>query len=101
MKIQGSVTKHILRKAVCPLLPAEVLTQRKAGFAAPVDYWLANELRGMSDDLLSENQIKSRGFFEPKIVRRYVSEQRSGRKDWSFQIWQLLTLELWMQTFMD
>jgi len=30
-----------------------------------------------------------------------IREQRSGRRDWSFQIWQLLTLDLWLQTFID
>jgi len=34
-------------------------------------------------------------------VRRFISEHRSGAQDWSMQIWQFLTLELWMQTFLD
>lgn len=101
MKIRNGVTKHILREAMRPVLPAEVLTQRKAGFAAPIDYWLANELRPMTDDLLSDSRVKDRGIFDSKVVRRYVAEHRSGRQDWSAQIWQLLTLELWMQTFMN
>lgn len=79
----------------------EVLQQPKAGFFAPVDYWLAHDLREMVDDLLSERQIGLRGFFEPDTVRQLIQEHRSGRQDWSMQIWQLLTLELWMQTFID
>ena len=46
-------TKYILRKAMQDVLPREVLRQPKAGFAAPVDYWLAQDLREMLDDLLS------------------------------------------------
>jgi hypothetical protein len=34
-------------------------------------------------------------------VRAFVDEHRSGAQDWSMQIWQLLTLELWMQIFLD
>jgi len=30
-----------------------------------------------------------------------VDEHRRGSQDWSMQIWQFLTLELWMQTFLD
>jgi hypothetical protein len=30
-----------------------------------------------------------------------VDEHRSGREDWSMQIWQLLTLENWMRVFLD
>jgi hypothetical protein len=31
---------------------------------------------------------------------REVDEHRGAVQDWSMQIWQLLTLELWMQIFM-
>ena len=101
LKLRGGTTKHLLREAMRPWLPAEVLEQKKAGFAAPVDYWLANELREMVDDLLSEERVARRGLFEPEEVRRLVREQREGRADWSMQLWQLLTLELWMQAFLD
>jgi asparagine synthase (glutamine-hydrolysing) len=83
------------------VLPGEVLRQPKAGFAAPVDYWLANDLREMVDDLLSETNVRSRGLLRPHAVRRFVDEHRSGREDWSMQIWQLLTLENWMRVFLD
>jgi asparagine synthase (glutamine-hydrolysing) len=66
-----------------------------------VDYWLANDLREMSDDLLSESQLRQRGLLRPEAVRRFVEEHRSGAQDWSMQIWQFLTLELWMQIFVD
>jgi asparagine synthase (glutamine-hydrolysing) len=100
-KLRGRTTKYLLRKAMAPVLPPEVLTQKKAGFGAPVDYWLAYDLREMVDDLLSEDRVRRRGLFEPAAVRKLVEEQRSGRQDWSMQIWQLLTLELWSQGFTD
>jgi asparagine synthase (glutamine-hydrolysing) len=83
------------------ILPAEVLRQPKAGFAAPVDYWLANDLREMVDDLLSETNIRKRGLFRPEVVRRFVDEHGAGTEDWSMQIWQFLTLEHWMKVFLD
>ena len=73
---------------------AEVLRQPKAGFAAPVDYWLANDLKEMVDDLLSESQVR-----QPWVVSSrgsaasLLKSSVSGRQDWSMQIWQLLTLE--------
>ena len=104
LKLKGLLrptTKYIFRQAMRDILPREVLQQPKAGFAAPVDYWLANDLKEMVDDLLSPSQIRKRGMFRPEAVRRFVDEHRSGRQDWSMQIWQFLTLELWMQTFLD
>ena len=104
LKIKGRLrptTKYIFRKAMQGTLPREVLRQPKAGFAAPVDYWLANDLKEMVDDLLSESQIRNRGLFRPEKVRAYVDQQRSGAQDWSMQIWQFLTLELWTRMFID
>jgi asparagine synthase (glutamine-hydrolysing) len=104
MKLKGFLrptTKYIFRRAMRDILPREVLQQPKAGFAAPVDYWLAHDLREMLDDLLSASQLHRRGLFRPEAVQRLVAEHRSGRHDWSMQLWQLLTLELWAQVFLD
>ena len=104
LKLKGGLnktTKYIFRQAMRDVLPREVLQQPKAGFAAPVDYWLANDLKEMVDDLLSPAQVRQRGLFRPEAVHRFIEEHRTGREDWSMQLWQFLTLELWMQTFLD
>jgi asparagine synthase (glutamine-hydrolysing) len=104
LKLKGFLrptTKHIFRKAMADALPDEVLRQPKAGFAAPADYWLAHDLIEMTDDLLSDSTIRSRGLFRADRVQTMISQHRAGTQDWSMQIWQLLTLELWMQNFMD
>lgn len=94
-------TKYILRQAMAEILPAEVLKQPKAGFAAPIDYWLVHEMREMIDDVLCDSEIRRRNVFRDGPVRSLIQQHRNGQNDWSMQIWQLLTLELWMQTFMD
>src|ERR1700722_8106663 len=104
LKLKGTffpTTKYILRRAMQDVLPAEVLRQPKAGFAAPVDYWLAHDLREMVDDLLSDSNIRRRGLFRPEEIPCLVNEHRSGAEDWSMQIWQFLTLENWMRIFLD
>jgi hypothetical protein len=55
----------------------------------------------MVDDLLSVEAVRRRGLFRPDTVRRLVDEQRRGTHDWSYQVWQLLVLELWQRTFLD
>jgi asparagine synthase (glutamine-hydrolysing) len=104
LKLKGFLsprTKYIFRRAMRDMLPREVLKHPKAGFAAPVDYWLAHDLKEMVDDLLSPSQLNKRGLFMPDAVRQFVHDHRSGRNDWSMQLWQFLTLELWMQAFLD
>lgn len=104
LKLKGfarPTTKYILRQTMRDILPREVLQQPKAGFAAPVDYWLAHDLKEMVDDLLPPAQLRNRGLFRPEAVQRFVDDHRRGLQDWSMQLWQLLTLELWMRTFLD
>jgi asparagine synthase (glutamine-hydrolysing) len=104
LKVKGNLrptTKYIFRRAMKGIVPQQVLKQPKAGFAAPIDYWLARDLRGMVDDLLCESQVRRRGLLRPAAVRGLIEQHRRGTHDCSMQIWQLLTLELWMQMFLD
>ena len=104
LKLHGGMrptTKYLLRKAMTGVLPDEVLTQPKAGFGAPVARWLNHDLAPMIDDLLSAEQVRRRGWFEPAEVAAVLDRHRSGRSDMSLQIWSLLTFELWHQQFID
>lgn len=104
LKVKGFFrpsTKYILRKAMEDILPREVLAQPKAGFAAPIDYWLAHDLNEMVGDLLSESRLKKRAIFRPEAVHQLLEQHKSAERDWSMQIWQLLTLEIWMEQFLD
>ncbi|MBV9573306.1 MAG: asparagine synthase (glutamine-hydrolyzing), partial [Acidobacteriales bacterium] len=72
-KLKGvfhTTTKHIFRKAMTGVVPQEVLQQPKAGFAAPIDYWLANDLKEMVGDLLSDARVSDRGLFRPQAVQQ-------------------------------
>jgi len=101
LKIKGLKRKYILKKAVESLLPHDVIWRRKAGFGAPVRSWLRNELRPMVDDLLSEEKLRSRGYFEPKAIRTMIEANLSGKEDYNLQVFQLLTFEIWLQQFFD
>ncbi|MBX7221820.1 MAG: asparagine synthase (glutamine-hydrolyzing) [Blastocatellia bacterium] len=101
LKLHGTTRKYILKKCLQDLLPKNILYRKKAGFSAPVRAWLRRDLREMVDDLLSETTLKRRGLFNPTEVRRLIEAQRQGREDNALKIYQLLTLELWLQTFVD
>ena len=50
---------------------------------------------------LAFRNLKNRGIFEPKIVRQLIESNRKGRKDHAYQIYQLLTIELWYRAHYD
>ena len=101
LKLNGHTTKYILRKVMEGILPSEVLKAPKAGFGAPADYWLARDLRPMVNDLLSETRVRQRGYFDPATVNKMIRQHSSGSREWTYQLWALLTFELWHQTFVD
>jgi asparagine synthase (glutamine-hydrolysing) len=101
LKLRGLKRKYILKRAAEALLPREVVWRKKAGFGAPVRSWLRGPLRPLVDDLLSEKTVRRRGLFRPEEVRRVVESNLSGREDFSLQVLQLLTLEMWQRTFLD
>ncbi len=101
LKLKGMKRKYIFKKASERLLPRDVVWRKKAGFGAPIRSWLRGELLGMVEDLLSESNIKRRGLFDAREVRRVIDSNLSGKEDFNLQVFQLLTLELWMQRFLD
>lgn len=101
LKIRGLTGKYILREAVKDLVPGAIIRRRKAGFGAPIRKWLQADLGEMMDDLLSEATLQQRGFFKPSAIRGMISQHRDGKADYTYQIWALLTLELWQRIFID
>jgi len=100
-KIKGTQQKYLFKRAMEGILPPEVIWRGKASFGAPVRSWLKEDLRPMIRELLSEETIKQRGYFEPAAVQRMIDQHASGQVDQPLQIWALLTLEIWMQLFVD
>jgi asparagine synthase (glutamine-hydrolysing) len=101
LKLHGLTRKYVLKRALEGVLPKEVIWRRKAGFGAPIRSWLRGALRPMINDLLSPETVKRRGIFRPEEVKRVIDANFSGREDYNLQVFQLLGLELWHQTFID
>jgi asparagine synthase (glutamine-hydrolysing) len=101
LKLKRFTRKYILKRAAEAWLTKEIVCRKKAGFSAPVRAWLVRDLRDMVEDLLSESNIKNRGYFSYPAVRKLIDDQRSGREDNSLKVFQLLTLELWHRQFID
>jgi asparagine synthase (glutamine-hydrolysing) len=99
-KVRASTTKFLLKHAMRPWLPAELLTRRKQGFGVPLAVWLRTDLRELSRDVLTDSTARSRGFFRPEEVARLLSEHEQGR-DNSRRIWALIQFELWHRTYID
>ncbi len=98
-KMRGRTTKYVLRKAMEPLLPRDVIYRPKTGFGVPLRAWLRKPIRPLMEELLSESSIRARGLFSPAAVTALKDETLSGRRDASYSLLALMMIELWLRKF--
>ncbi len=94
-KIRGRTQKIPLRDIAEDWVPRDVADRPKASFGAPLRAWVTNDLGPLIDDVLLDGRLVSSGFLSRPPLRQMVADQRSGRRDQSKQLWQLLSMELW------
>jgi asparagine synthase (glutamine-hydrolysing) len=100
-KLHGRQSKYLLKKTFADLLPAENIRRRKMGFGVPMAKWLRTSSRELLQDTLLSNRARERGYFKPERVDHLMQEHVAERADHSFQLWNLLMLELWQREFVD
>jgi asparagine synthase (glutamine-hydrolysing) len=97
LKVKGSTGKHILKRALETVLPADVLYKPKRGFGAPINEWF----RGPGGDglvgQLMNSPLRERDFFDYSFIQRMADEHQRGTRDWSANLWCLLNLSLWYE----
>jgi asparagine synthase (glutamine-hydrolysing) len=96
-KVRGWSKKRLLRKAVEPLLPHEVVHGKKRGFSIPAAAWLRGDLQPFARETLAPEVLRRQGILEPAAVTRVLDEHVAGRADLSRQVWGLLALTLWYE----
>jgi asparagine synthase (glutamine-hydrolysing) len=95
MLTRGFKTKVLLKEALRPYLPEEVLFRPKVGFRVPVGDWFKNALRPLVSDLLLSPQAKARRYFNIRNMEKFVREHFDGVRDRQKQLWAMVNFELW------
>jgi asparagine synthase (glutamine-hydrolysing) len=100
-KLRGSDGKYLVKKAMEPYLPPDILYRPKQGFNVPMKVWMRSELRDFIHDSLTGPRFLQRGLFRQQAVVSLIDGHFCGRFDASNKIFALLMLELWYQRFVD
>ena len=100
-KQRGIEGKWVLKKAMEPYLPHEVIYRPKTGFGAPLRRWMRFELRELLSDLLSPQSLDRRGIFNPIAVQNLIHDNNSGRSDSAYTLFSLMCIEIWCRRFLD
>ncbi len=100
LKIRGAKTKYILKKAMAPLLPPEIINRGKEGFSIPIKNWLREELRPMMLDVLSPARMRRDGFFNADYVQLLLDEHLQGVENHSHRLWALMVFNIWRDQYL-
>jgi asparagine synthase (glutamine-hydrolysing) len=100
-KVRGLSKKVLLRAALAPLLPREIVHGRKRGFSIPAAAWLRGDLEPFARETLSEGPLARQGFFDPRTVSSLLDIHVAGKEDLSRQLWGLLAFTLWYERHVE
>jgi asparagine synthase (glutamine-hydrolysing) len=97
-KMRGAESKFLLKKAMEPHLPRDIMYRPKMGFAVPLARWFRGPLRQrVRDDLLGGPLLET-GWFNPDAIRQIVEQHESGSRDHSTPIWVLLMFDAFLRS---
>jgi asparagine synthase (glutamine-hydrolysing) len=99
LKVRGSAKKRLLRQALAPLLPREIVHGRKQGFSIPIAAWLRGPLEPFAREVLAPSAVARQGLLDPAAVTPLLDRHCAGREDLSRQIWGLMALTLWFDRY--
>ncbi len=98
LKLHNGTGKYILKKALEPVLPNNILYRQKQGFAVPLDTWFRRELKEMAHHVILETED---GILDNRFLKKIWDQHQRGTYDRSALLWSTLMFRKWQQTFCD
>ena len=100
LRVTGTESKRLFRKAIRGIVPDSVLTRPKRGFEIPLARWFRGPLRHRIEALRTPSAaIES--YVDCAAVERLVKEHLAGRRDHSVMLWRLIVLDYWLASWRD
>ena len=97
MNVRQKRGKWLLRKLLMKFLPAELVNRPKKGFAVPIADWLRGPLKEWGDELLDSAGRAQNPYLDMREVRRKWREHQEMRRNWHYQMWNILMLQSWLR----
>jgi asparagine synthase (glutamine-hydrolysing) len=99
-RVRPRAGKRLHRQAMERLLPPEITSRPKHGFATPYDDWLRSSLGDEVERRYAAGKPTAE-LVRPEAVARLVREHRHGRADHKAVLYCLLELSEWQRAFVD
>jgi asparagine synthase (glutamine-hydrolysing) len=81
MKLRGGVGKYVVREAVKPWLPADIVKRGKQGFQVPLSAWFSGGLDRFAREVWNDSGAADCGFFDKNAFERVATDHDSGARD--------------------
>ncbi len=94
LKYKDHTLKYLLKKAVEPILPHEVIYRKKQGFGVPVESWFQKDLKDWAEKKIMDF-VHRTDYFDQTAMRSYL--QAAGPK----MGWFLLNFVLWHERWIE
>jgi asparagine synthase (glutamine-hydrolysing) len=101
LKVNGQEGKFLLKKAMEPSLPNDILYRPKMGFAVPLARWFRGPLRERVRDAVLGPRLAATGWFNQDYLRHLLDAHQSGARDYSSPLWTLLMFEAFLRNVLD
>ncbi|MEO8512657.1 MAG: asparagine synthase (glutamine-hydrolyzing) [Ignavibacteria bacterium] len=96
------VSRPLYRKALRPFLPDEVVNRKdKLGFPVPFSAWTRGSLKTFIEESLITNGNLLFDYLDKKTLELNLKDHYNGNKDYSWEIWRLLSLKYFINLFTD
>jgi len=100
LKIRSGEGKYLLKKAMEPQLPREILYRTKQGFAVPLARWFRGPLRARVQAAVLGPRLADTGVFNAAYLKHLVDRHLDGSRDYSAPLWTLLMFDAFLKNVM-
>jgi len=97
MRVRGGQGKWLMKKALEPYLPRDILYRPKMGFVTPISAWFRGALADEAARLAQSGLLRETGWFQLAELGRMAADHRAGRADHGRTLWQMMMLERSLQ----
>jgi asparagine synthase (glutamine-hydrolysing) len=96
-KLRGAEGKFMLKRALEPHLPLDIMYRKKMGFSIPVAEWFRGPLLEKLRTALTSQRMADTGLFNMEFLSRMADEHARGVRDYSASLWSLLMFEAFLR----
>tara|TARA_Y100000780_G_scaffold231737_1_gene258647 strand:+ start:19828 stop:21726 length:1899 start_codon:yes stop_codon:yes gene_type:complete len=98
-KFNEGIKKRILKEALVPFIPTDLLHRKKMGFSVPLAQWFRGELKLLSEKFIVNADYGVFEYLEKSEVMKLWHEHQSSKHDHGSILWSILMFQMWFNRY--